>query len=157
MSSLNQALEKLEKSKFRRSFYLNKTDMEYIKEKGLDLIRLHAKDFVKTRLAPAYIPNDGRQTPMKGHPVFKAQHGTACCCRKCLKKWYRVKEGVVLTEEQQEKIVNLIMAWIEKQISLNGGNQLINWKIEPCEKTMSIVIFNGVTAKFYENQLKEIF
>ena len=122
MSSLNQALEKLEKSKFRRSFYLNKTDMEYIKEKGLDLIRLHAKDFVKTRLAPAYIPNDGRQTPMKGHPVFKAQHGTACCCRKCLKKWYRVKEGVVLTEEQQEKIVNLIMAWIEKQISLNSGN-----------------------------------
>ena len=122
MSSLNQALEKLEKSKFRRSFYLNKTDMEYIKEKGLDLIRLHAKDFVKTRLAPAYIPNDGRQTPMKGHPVFKAQHGTPCCCRKCLKKWYRVKEGVVLTEEQQEKIVNLIMAWIEKQISLNGGN-----------------------------------
>ena len=122
MSSLNQALEKLEKSKFRRSFYLNKTDMVYIKEKGLDLIRLHAKDFVKTRLAPAYIPNDGRQTPMKGHPVFKAQHGTACCCRKCLKKWYRVKEGVVLTEEQQEKIVNLIMAWIEKQISLNGGN-----------------------------------
>ena len=122
MSSLNQALEKLEKSKFRRCFYLNKTDMEYIKEKGLDLIRLHAKDFVKTRLAPAYIPNDGRQTPMKGHPVFKAQHGTACCCRKCLKKWYRVKEGVVLTEEQQEKIVNLIMAWIEKQISLNGGN-----------------------------------
>ena len=122
MSSLNQALEKLEKSKFRRSFYLNKTDMEYIKEKGLDLIRLHAKDFVKTRLAPAYIPNDGRQTPMKGHPVFKAQHGMACCCRKCLKKWYRVKEGVVLTEEQQEKIVNLIMAWIEKQISLNGGN-----------------------------------
>ena len=122
MSSLNQALEKLEKSKFRRSFYLNKTDMEYIKEKGLDLIRLHAKDFVKTRLAPAYIPNDGRQTPMKGHPVFKAQHGTACCCRKCLKKWYRVKEGVVLTEEQQEKIVNLIMAWIEKHISVNGGN-----------------------------------
>ena len=122
MSSLNQALEKLEKSKFRRSFYLNKTDMEYIKEKGLDLIRLHAKDFVKTRLAPAYIPNDGRQTPMKGHLVFKAQHGTACCCRKCLKKWYRVKEGVVLTEEQQEKIVNLIMAWIEKQISLNSGN-----------------------------------
>ena len=157
MSSLNQALEKLEKSKFRRSFYLNKTDMEYIKEKGLDLIRLHAKDFIKTRLAPAYIPNDGPQTPMIGHPVFKAQHGTACCCRKCLKKWYRVKEGVVLTEEQQEKIVNLIMAWIEKQISLNGGNQLINWKIEPCEKTMSIVIFNGVTAKFYENQLKEIF
>ena len=157
MSSLNQALEKLEKSKFRRSFYLNKTDMEYIKEKGLDMIRLHAKDFVKTRLAPAYIPNDGRQTPMKGHPVFKAQHGTACCCRKCLKKWYRVKEGVVLTEEQQEKIVNLIMAWIEKQISLNGGNQLINRKIEPCEKTMSIVTFNGVTAKFFENQLKEIF
>ena len=29
------------------------------------------------REAPAVIPNDGRQTPMRGHPVFIAQHATA--------------------------------------------------------------------------------
>ena len=54
---------------------------------------------------------------MRGHPVFKAQHGTACCCRKCLKKWYNVPENKQLTEIQQEKIVNLIMAWINNQLN----------------------------------------
>ena len=53
---------------------------------------------------------------MRGHPVFVAQHACACCCRGCLYKWYKVKKGVPLTEEQQKKIVNLLMAWIEKQV-----------------------------------------
>lgn len=38
-------------------------------EKGLPTIRKHAEDFVAKRLAPAVIPNDGKQTPMRGHPV----------------------------------------------------------------------------------------
>jgi hypothetical protein len=36
-------------------------------------------DFIQTRLAPANPPNDGKQTSMRGHPVFKAQHACACC------------------------------------------------------------------------------
>lgn len=43
----------------------------------MDTIEKHAIDFVEKRLAPAYIPNDGKQTPFKGHPVFIAQHATA--------------------------------------------------------------------------------
>ena len=82
----------------------------------METIRRHAEDFVKTRLAPAVIPNDGKQTPMRGHPVFVAQHACACCCRGCLNKWYRVPQGVELTPEQQKKIVNLIMAWITREI-----------------------------------------
>ena len=66
---------------------------------------------------PAVIPNDGRQTPMRGHPVFKAQHACACCCRGCLNKWYRVPEGTELTEDQQHRIVDFLMAWIEQELS----------------------------------------
>ena len=117
MQTTNQALDKLEKTKFRSSFVLNEKDKEYIKEKGMDVIRTHAEDFIRSRLAPAVIPNDGRQTPTKGHPVFKAQHACACCCRGCLEKWYKVPQGKELTEIQQQKIVNLLMAWIERQIS----------------------------------------
>ena len=118
MQSIEEALEKLSKSKFRSRFELDKDDIKYINEKGIDTIRSHAKDFVRLRLSPAFIPNDGKQTPMRGHPVFKAQHATACCCRKCLKKWYNVPENKCLTEAQQTKIVNLIMAWIEKQLKI---------------------------------------
>ena len=114
--TIQQAFERLGKSAFRSRFHLSTKDKEYIKNKGMETIRRHAEDFVKTRLAPAVIPNDGKQTPMRGHPVFVAQHACACCCRGCLNKWYRVPQGVELTPEQQKKIVNLIMAWITREI-----------------------------------------
>lgn len=111
-----QAFYKLSQSSFRAGFHLSEKDREYVRTKGLAVIRTHAEDFVRKRLAPAYIANDGHQTPMKGHPVFVAQHACACCCRGCLNKWYHVKQGVELTELQQQKIVNFLMAWIEREM-----------------------------------------
>ena len=95
---------------------MKKKDFDYIEKVGLDKIREHTHDFVRTRLAPAYIPNDGAQTPTKGHPTFIAQHACACCCRGCLNKWYKVPKNTELSTQSQEKIVNLLMAWIEKEI-----------------------------------------
>lgn len=115
MQTVDEALEKLKRSKFRSGFHLSEKDIEYIDERGLDLIRSHAADFVAKRLAPAVIPNDGKQTPMRGHPVFVAQHACACCCRGCLNKWYRVPQGRVLTENEQDRIVRLLMTWIERE------------------------------------------
>ncbi|MBR3621063.1 MAG: DUF4186 domain-containing protein [Clostridia bacterium] len=116
MQSIETALKKLEKSRFRASFHLDAKDIDYINEKGLETVRRHAEDFVRTKLAPAEPLNDGKQTPTHGHPAFRAMHATACCCRGCLNKWYKVPKNRALTPAQQEKIVNLIMAWIEKQL-----------------------------------------
>jgi len=115
MQTVDEALKKLEGSKFRSSFYLAKKDKEYIEQKGMDTIRSHARDFVAQKLAPAEPLNDGKQTPMSGHPVFKAMHATGCCCRGCLNKWYRVPKETELTQDQQDRIVNLLIAWIEKK------------------------------------------
>lgn len=115
MQTINEALSKLERSKFRSSFYLTKVERQYLDEKGIDVIRRHAEDFVRQKLAPADPINDGKQTPMHGHPIFKAMHATACCCRGCLNKWYKVPKGIALTNNQQERIVNLLMAWIEQE------------------------------------------
>lgn len=117
MQTISQALEKLGRSDFRSKFHLSEKDRAYIREKGMETIRRHAEDFIRLRLAPANIPNDGKQTPMRGHPVFVAQHACACCCRGCLNKWYRVPKGRELTPSEQERIVNLLMAWIEREIS----------------------------------------
>ncbi len=117
MPTIEQALMRLQKSAFRSRFRLSAKDKHYIADKGIAVIREHAAAFVRARLSPAVIPNDGKQTPMRGHPVFVAQHACACCCRGCLKKWYNVPKDVPLTEVQQEKIVNLLMAWMEKQLS----------------------------------------
>ena len=118
MQTISTALSKLQTSKFRSRFHLSQKDKAYVAEKGMDVIRSHAADFVRTKLAPAVPQNDGKQTPMSGHPVFKAMHACACCCRGCLEKWYRVPKGVELTEDQQQRIVNLLMAWIEREIGI---------------------------------------
>lgn len=109
------AFQRLARSKFRSRFRLSEADRKYIAEKGMETIRRHAEDFVRTRLAPASPPNDGRQTPMRGHPVFKAQHACACCCRSCLEKWWKVPKGTEIPLERQSRIVDFLMAWIERQ------------------------------------------
>ncbi|MBP3308933.1 MAG: DUF4186 domain-containing protein [Clostridia bacterium] len=111
--TVEEALARLKKSPFRRKFHLGKSERDYVREKGIEKIREHAEEFIRARLAPATPKSDGRQTPMRGHPVFIAQHACACCCRGCLEKWYRVKRGTPLTETDQSRIVNLLIAWIE--------------------------------------------
>ena len=108
--------ERLAKSAFRSRFRLTQKDKSYIVAKGMATIRSHAIDFVTKRLAPAVIPNDGQQTPLRGHPVFLAQHATGCCCRSCLSKWHHIPAGRQLTEEEQQYIVAVLMTWIERQL-----------------------------------------
>ncbi len=107
--------QRLSKSKFRSKFHLRDKEKSYILEKGLDTIESHAKDFISKRIAPAQIPNDGKQTPMRGHPVFIAQHATATCCRGCIEKWNKIPKGVQLNSAQQKYLVSVIMEWIKKQ------------------------------------------
>ncbi len=117
MDKIKQVLDKLERSKFRSSFHLTKKEQIYLDEKGIAVVRCHAVDFVRQKLVPANPINDGKQTPMHGHPVFKAMHATACCCRVCLNKWYGVPLHRELTVDEQVKIVDLLMAWIERNRS----------------------------------------
>lgn len=108
---------RLKASPFRSSFHLDAKSKEYIRVKGLDTVFSHAGDLVRKRLGPALILNDGRQTPMKGHPVFIAQHATATCCRGCLEKWHGIKKGHELTQEEIDYIVDVIMDFIRDEIS----------------------------------------
>ena len=106
----------LKRSSFRSKFTLTGKDRQYIENKGIEIIRKHACDFINSRVAPEYPKNDGKQTPMRGHPVFIAQHATATCCRKCIQKWYGIEKGRALSEAEVGFIVALIMEWIERQV-----------------------------------------
>ena len=63
------------------------------------------------------VPNDGKQTPFRGHPVFIAQHATATCCRGCLAKWHHIPEGQALSPEQQHYVVAVIHHWLVIQMN----------------------------------------
>ena len=109
-------LDRLAKSKFGSRFKLRAKELEYIKDKGLDTIYSHACDFILDRIASAELANDGKQTPMRGHPVFIAQHATATCCRGCIEKWHKFSQHRELTQTEQEYLVSVIMNWIKRQL-----------------------------------------
>lgn len=113
----------LSKSKFRSSFHLRKYMIDYVNEKGLEKIKSHAYDFVNKKLKPAYPKNDGKQTAMKGHPVFIAQHATGTCCRGCLEKWHHIPKGRALTEKEVDYIVCVIMRFIENEMAKSVYNK----------------------------------
>ena len=109
-------LDVLAKSKFRSSFHLNNKMKDYVKDKGIDVIRKHAYDFVNSRLKVYNSTKDGKQTPMRQtHPVFIAQHATATCCRGCIEKWHHIPKEKTLNDIEIDYIVNIMIEWIEKE------------------------------------------
>lgn len=58
--------------------------------------------------------DDGGQTPYYGNPVYYAQHGLGCCCRKCLEKFYGIPKDVPLLEHDLEYFTDLIMEYIRE-------------------------------------------
>jgi len=117
-----ERLQKLSMSIFRNKFNLGFKDVVYIKEKGLETIKQHAYDILEKRLVPEIIKNDGKQTPLKGHPVFVAQHATATCCRDCLKKWHHIKKEKQLSQDELDYVVEVIMTWICEQLKKYDEN-----------------------------------
>ncbi len=117
MRDLDELFAELDRSEFRRSKRLNAKDAAYLRDKGISVIKQHASDFVKKRLAPALPDNDGRQTPWRGHPVFVAQHATATCCRSCLAKWHRIEKGEALTDAEIDYVIRVICRWLENTSS----------------------------------------
>ena len=117
MNREDALLQRLALSPFRRRFHLGVKERDYCLAKGPEVIDRHAADFVAQRLAQAEPKNDGKQTPMRGHPVFIAQHATATCCRGCLAKWHGIAAHQPLTSEQQAWIVGVIHRWLVKEMN----------------------------------------
>ncbi len=115
MRDMDELFAGLGRSKFRRQFRLTGKEAEYFWDKGLATILQHTRDFVTKRLADANPANDGRQTPMRNHPVFVAQHATGTCCRGCLAKWHCIPKGRPLTQEQIDYIVEVLRRWLTGQ------------------------------------------
>lgn len=115
MRDLDDLFAALGRSKFRGRFRLGPRERDYLAARGMPVILSHAADFIERRLAPAQPENDGRQTPLRNHPVFVAQHATATCCRKCLSRWHRIPPGRALTADEVRYVVRVIDRWLAGQ------------------------------------------
>lgn len=113
-------LERMKASRFRRSWHLDELDKKRISSLGLLEIEKHARAIIEDRLKvkPA---NDGKQTPYKGHPIFKAMHATATCCRGCIFSWHRIPPYKTLDEKDMNFLIHLMMRWLNKELNINDG------------------------------------
>ena len=128
---MDEVFGRLAGSKFRRRFRLRGDDLLYQRRRGMETVLRHAQEMIAARLAPAAPPNDGSQTPMRGHPVFVAQHATATCCRGCLAKWHSLPPGRALTDEEQRYVVGVIDRWLDREAG--GGWRVAGGKSEERE------------------------
>lgn len=124
-SELDTLFQKLSSSKFRSKFRLNYEDRQFAQTRDSSILRQHALDLINKRLAPSHPINDGRQTPMKGHPIFTAQHATGCCCRGCLQKWHDIPKGRKLTSEEVDYIVDILMEWVRRDLEQEAPKRRI--------------------------------
>ncbi len=91
------------------------TALDRVAQAGLPKIN---RQKVKNRLIRsigAYPADDGRQTPYYGNPIYYAQHGLGCCCRKCLEKFYGISKERSLSEEELEYFTDLVLSFMKEK------------------------------------------
>jgi predicted Fe-S protein YdhL (DUF1289 family) len=115
MRDLDTVFDALTHSNFRMRFRLGAREEAYLREHGMTEVIGHARELITRRLAPEQPPNDGKQTPFRGHPVFIAQHATATCCRSCLSKWHGIEAGKRLDDDERDHVVHAIERWLKAQ------------------------------------------
>ncbi len=113
--SWNLLIGRLKKTGRTRRFKLGPADRQYMEERGMDLVYQHARDFVDRRLRRAHPRNDGQQTPLRGHPVFLAQHATGTYCRGSLERFHGIAPDHELSRREMDYVVGVIMRWLEEQ------------------------------------------
>jgi hypothetical protein len=125
MRDLDDLFESLRQSRFRSRFQLSSREQAYLQKKTLSAILGHGRRIVSDRLAPAQPADDGRQTPMRGHPIFIAQHATATCCRGCLAKWHYIPKGKPLSPDEVDYVLKVLQRWlIERCVTpLTNGDE----------------------------------
>ena len=102
-ASFDALLARLSHSRFRSRFHLGAADIELIGRKSLPVVREHAVRFLLERLAPANPAND-----------------CACCCRGCLFKWQQIPPDRPLSAEEVERLADLLIAWISRELVRAG-------------------------------------
>jgi Domain of unknown function (DUF4186) len=119
-AELDDRIDTIARHPFRAKFHLRARERAYVELRGMETVRAHAADLIAKRLAPAAPRNDGKQTPWGGHPVFRAQHATATCCRSCLLRAHDIPKRRELTPEQSEYVVDVICRWVEREVAAAG-------------------------------------
>lgn len=103
---------RIKKSDFRSQFLLDKEEIKYLYDKGLEIVKNNAFDFFRNHLASVHDEVLVKHVPLLNHPVFMAQQATATCCRECIAKWHDISPLNELSQEEIFYLVDIAMLWL---------------------------------------------
>ena len=99
----------------RKEFVLTNEEKDVVTKIGLIKIRNDFINYVDKRLTkPASLE---KYISCDNHPIIPSKFGTGLCCRKCMGEYYKVDEWAILSDEQKERFVSVLMKWLLQQIN----------------------------------------
>jgi len=118
INDLNFSINNLKYEYIRHYFWeveIDQKAINYAKRKGLLELQSSVLQRIEKSLA-VDVFRDGTQTPMRGNPIYYAQHATATCCRKCIEYWYDIPRNRDLTQKEKLFFAEMIMTYIKERI-----------------------------------------
>ena len=113
-----ELLRRLRASSKHRRVHLGPREYALAERKGIETLKAEARKIVLTRISELRGVSDGRQTPMRGHPVFLAQHATGICCRDCVLEWHGIPKRGVMSAKQLNHLHSVLAAWLETTMAI---------------------------------------
>lgn len=98
----------------RKNFKLTEQEKEYIDQVGLLKIKDDVVEYVNKIIKRP--KKTDKLDFCDNHPIYPAKIATGLCCRQCMSECFKIKEWIILTEEQEYKYVLSIMKWIQSEM-----------------------------------------
>lgn len=92
--------------------------MNHARRKGKIKLKVDVENRIIKSVGKSNTGNawDGRQTPWEGNTIFYAQHATATCCRKCIKRWHGIPNDRDLNSDEIQYIKKLIFMYLDERL-----------------------------------------
>jgi hypothetical protein len=93
---------------------LDQEDYRLIQDQGIQKIKKQVESMIEKKLREKP-GNDGKQTPSRGNPVYKAMHACKCSSRRELKRAHRIPSDRELKDKEIKAVKNLLTRWIVRE------------------------------------------
>ena len=100
----------------RTKFVLGEPEQEYVTSRGMDILRLHATDFVNKRLLLPTQKMMDAKPPQRVILSLLPNMPLVATTEMDWSTFYNIPKGEPLTEDQVKMIVDVILRWIEENL-----------------------------------------
>jgi hypothetical protein len=109
---------------FWEEAHIDKRALNHVLRLGLNALRPNIVKRLEGSIGKPSVElfRDGMQTPLQGNVIYYAQHGTACCCRKCMEEWHGIDHNRSLKDNEIDYFTELVLTYVNKKLPHLAAN-----------------------------------